>query len=100
MENIQQFSDLERRITILEEKLSYPLDLGLQKTIEMTFFNNLKILKSTLAVLTAVPTYNGINGEIVLVKTGATPNEVYNLYAHIQDDANPPVFAWRKLTAN
>lgn len=56
-----------------QSSLSYPIDANSQGAIENTMFKTLQSLKfkGGLPVLTATPTYTGIQGETVTVDTGS-----------------------------
>jgi hypothetical protein len=82
--------------------LDFPLNFQDKSIIEGTKFLQLKSLQflGGLPVLTAVPTYEGTNGEVVWVKTGANPNEIYDLYGYISNNASTPVWGWRKVATS
>ena len=77
--------ELEKKIVELEKKLdkkvkefemimSYPLDVGIKKTIEQTFFNNLKVLtlKGGLPVFTTARDDIPKQGEIYITDISGT----------------------------
>jgi len=79
--------------------MNYPLDNQERGSIENAKFKQLQAFqfKGGLPIFTAVPTYQGTNGEIVIVKTGTNPSEVYALYIYIENNASPKVFGWHKI---